>query len=92
MEGIASVYQVNPVSRIAGERRAEFLRTWGPDFDQRGGGRGGEGGGDGWGSSICAWISIDLLNFVFLRDCPSLASQSSNLRNLSSFSLLSTYV
>ena len=36
MEGNASVYRVNPVSRIAGEGRAEFLRTWGPDFDQEG--------------------------------------------------------
>ena len=55
MEGNASVYQVNPVSRISGEGRAEFSRTWGPDFDQKGAG-GGEGGGrDGWGRSICAW-------------------------------------
>ena len=35
MEGNASVYQVNLVSRISGEGRAEFLRTWGPDFDQK---------------------------------------------------------
>ena len=39
-----TVYQVNPVSRICGEGRTEFLRTWGPDFDQKGGGRGGKGG------------------------------------------------
>ena len=39
MERNASVYQVNPVSRKAGEGRAEFLRTWGPDFDQQVGGR-----------------------------------------------------
>ena len=52
MEGNASVYQVNPVSRITGEGRAELLRTWGPGFDQKGGGRGGGGGRDGWGSSI----------------------------------------
>ena len=39
VEGNVSVYQVNPVSRISGEGRAEFLRTWGPDFDQKGGGR-----------------------------------------------------
>ena len=44
VEGNASVYQVNPVSRITGEGRAELLRTWGPGFDQKGGGR---GGGDG---------------------------------------------
>ena len=37
VEGNASVYQVNPVGRITGEGRAEFLRTWGPDFDQNGG-------------------------------------------------------
>ena len=30
---------------MTGERRAEFLRTWGPDFDQEGGGRGGGGKG-----------------------------------------------
>ena len=29
VEGNASVYQVYPVSRIAGEGRAEFLRAWG---------------------------------------------------------------
>ena len=29
-----------------GEAMAEFLRTWGPDFDPKGGGRG-EGGGRG---------------------------------------------
>ena len=38
MEGNASVYQVNPVSRTTGEGRAEILRTWGADFDQKGGG------------------------------------------------------
>ena len=41
MEGNASVYQANPVSRTTGEGRAEFFRTWGPDFDQKGGGGGG---------------------------------------------------
>ena len=52
MEGNASVYQVNPVCRITGEGRAEFLRTWGPDFDQKGGGRGGGGeGGEGTGEA-----------------------------------------
>ena len=56
MEGNASVYQVNTaVSRMTDEGRAEFLRTWGPDFDQKGGGRGEGGGRDGWGRSICAW-------------------------------------
>ena len=31
-----------PVSRrITGEGRAEFLRAWGPEFDQEGAGRGG---------------------------------------------------
>ena len=29
---------------------------------------------------MCVIPYIDLLNFVFLRDCPSLASQSSNFR------------
>ena len=53
VEGNASVYQVNLVSRITGEDRAEFLRTWEPGFDQKGAGVGGGRGGDGWGSSIC---------------------------------------
>ena len=35
---------MNTVSRIAGEGRVAFLRAWGPDFDQKGGGRGGGGG------------------------------------------------
>ena len=38
MEGKASVYQVNPLSRITGEGRAEFLRTWGLGFNQEGAG------------------------------------------------------
>ena len=45
MEGNASVYQVNYVSRITVEGRAEFLRTWGPGFDQKGAGVGGGGTG-----------------------------------------------
>ena len=44
MEGNASVYQVYSVSPLAGEERAEFLRTWGPGFDQEGPGEGGTGG------------------------------------------------
>ena len=48
MEGNASVYQVNPVSRMTGEGRAEFLRAWGPGFDQE------AGGGGGRCSSSCA--------------------------------------
>ena len=51
VEGNAPVYQVNPVSRINGEGRAEFLRAWEPGFEHEGA-RGGEGGG---GNSICAW-------------------------------------
>ena len=47
MEGNASVYQINPVSRTTGEGRAEDLRTWGAGFDQKGGRRGGKGGGTG---------------------------------------------
>ena len=44
MEGDASVYQEYSVSPISGERRAEFLRAWGPGFEQEGarGGRGGD--------------------------------------------------
>ena len=30
VEGNASVYQVYPVSRTTGERRAEISRAWGP--------------------------------------------------------------
>ena len=41
MEGNASVYQVFPVSRITGEGRGDFLRAWGPGFEQVGAGRGG---------------------------------------------------
>ena len=44
-ETIKPVYLVNPVSRIAGDGRAEFFSTWGPDFHQKGGGR--RGGGEG---------------------------------------------
>ena len=55
MEGNASVYQVNPVSRITGEGGAEFLRTWGPEFDQKGAGlEGGGRGGGADGREICA--------------------------------------
>ena len=43
VEGNASVYQVNPVSRTTGEGRAEFSRTWGPRFDKKGAGVGGGG-------------------------------------------------
>ena len=32
----ASVYQVNPVSRITGERRVEVSRSWGPGFEEEG--------------------------------------------------------
>ena len=45
MEGNASVYQAYPVSRITGEGRAEFLRAWGPGFEQEGAERGGTGTG-----------------------------------------------
>ena len=48
MTGDAPVYQVNPLRRMTGEGRVEFLRTWGPGFDQKergeGGGRGGASG------------------------------------------------
>ena len=53
MEGNSSVYQVNPVNRITGEGRAEFLWTWGPDFDQKGGGRGEEGEGQVGQLNLC---------------------------------------
>ena len=44
---------MNPVSRITGEGRAEFLRTWGPDFDQKGDGRGGGGKGQVGQLNLC---------------------------------------
>ena len=47
VEESRSVYQVNPVSRITGEGRAEFLRTCGPGFVQ-------EGAEGRRGNSICA--------------------------------------
>ena len=66
MEENASVYHVNPVSRISGGGRAEFLRTLGPDFNQKGGGRGegagnvvcgGGAGGEGFRSHRCrGWL------------------------------------
>ena len=34
---------MNPVSRITGEGRAEFSRTWGSGFDQEGADGGGAG-------------------------------------------------
>ena len=48
-------YQVYPVSRITGEGRAEFLRTWGPGFDQKRAGLEGEGdwGGGGRAGNLC---------------------------------------
>ena len=53
VEGNASVYHVYPVSRITGEGRAEFWRTWGPDFDQKGAGLEGGGRGGGRAGSLC---------------------------------------
>ena len=50
MEGIASVYQANLVSRITGEGRAEFLRPWGHGFE----GEVAEEGWGGGGNSTCA--------------------------------------
>ena len=35
---------MNPVIRITGEGRAEFLRTWGAGLIKKGGGAGGTGG------------------------------------------------
>ena len=34
------MYQVYPVSRVTGEGSAEFLRAWGPGFEQEGAGGG----------------------------------------------------
>ena len=57
MEGNASVYQVNPVGRVSGEGRAEVFGTWGPDFDQKGGGRGGEGAWTGWAGQFLHFVT-----------------------------------
>ena len=51
------INQVNPVRRIPGEGRAEFLRTWGPDVDQEGGARG-EGGGRGRVAQVNLYCSL----------------------------------
>ena len=53
MEGNASVYQVCPVSRITGEGRAEFLRAWGPGFEE-----------EGAGSIVHSSCSIHTINIV----------------------------
>ena len=45
-------YQVYPVSRITGEGRAEFLRTWGRGFDQEGA-AGGAGAGRAGQLNLC---------------------------------------
>ena len=44
VEGNASVHQMNAVSRTTGEGKAEVLRAWGPDFDQKRGRIGGKQG------------------------------------------------
>ena len=36
VEKNASIHQVHPVSRVTGERRAEILRSSGPEFEQAG--------------------------------------------------------
>ena len=51
VEGNASLYQVNPVSRISGEGGAELLKTWGAGFDQEG--AGGTGGGRAGQLNLC---------------------------------------
>ena len=51
---------MNPVSRITVEGRAEFLRTWGPAFDQE----------RGVGGSICAWKLYILKCDGFVRNAP----------------------
>ena len=53
---------MNPVSRITGEGKAEFLRTWGPGLDQKGAGVGwGRGGGAG-GAAQCVRGNYIILN------------------------------
>ena len=62
MEGNASDYRVYPVSRIAGEGRAEFLRARGRGFEQQGAGW---GWGWGWGkTNICTNVP-SILSRIF---------------------------
>ena len=78
MEGNASVYQVNTaVSRITGEGRAEFLRTWGPDFDQKGGGRGGGRRIDHSSRNSCLQKHIKVKSGVSLRCARSILVHTS---------------
>ena len=71
MEGNASVYQVNPVSRITGEGRAELKRTWGPGFDQEGAGGGGGGGTGGAAQSERGnYKSVKGINLTVLERMP----------------------
>ena len=42
-EGNSSVHQVYPVSRMAGDGRAEFSRAWGSGSEQEGAGGGARG-------------------------------------------------
>ena len=48
VERKASLYQVNPVSRLT----AEFIRPWGPGFDEEGAGKGGGGETGGAAQSV----------------------------------------
>ena len=50
VEGNSSVYEVFPVSRITGEGRVEYLRTWGHGFEQ--GGAGVVWGGGDWAGQL----------------------------------------
>ena len=68
VEGNASVYQVNPVGRITGEGRAEFLRTWGADCDQKGAGWRGDGGTGGAAQSVRGnYNSFEGINLTVLE-------------------------
>ena len=55
---------MNLVSRISGEGRAEFLWTWGPDFDQQGENMWEhiEAGGSRWSGYDCVqpWSLLDI--------------------------------
>ena len=64
MEGDASVHQVYPVSRIAGEGSAEFLRAWGPGFEQEGAGGGGETQSVRGNYKSCKGINLTVLEGI----------------------------
>ena len=72
MEGNAPVHdEVNPVRRITGEGRVEFVRTWEPDFDKNTGR--GRGTGGAAQSMRGNYKSFQGINMTVLDECTSLS-------------------